>query len=104
MPGFLLHFGATVRCFHGGSAQPLVVSPRVLLAGQPAVTSASVYSIAGCGGPSPPGPCVTAQWATAAARVMASGQPVLLQDSQAICAPTGAGLNAVAMQTRAQGV
>lgn len=38
MPGFLLHFGATVQCAHLGVAQPTVVQPRVLLSGQPAVT------------------------------------------------------------------
>ena len=35
------------------------------------------------------GPCVTAQWLIGATRVLAGGMPVLLQTSQAICAPTG---------------
>ena len=38
-------------------------------------------------------PCATAQWTTAATRVTAMGQPVLLQDSQATCVPTGTPLS-----------
>jgi hypothetical protein len=88
---------------HGGQAQPTVTNPRVKVSGQPIVTQTSVYSIAGCALPPPPngnGPCVTAQWVSAGTRIMASGTPVLLQDSQAICTPTGTGLNVVATQTR----
>ena len=106
MPGFLLHMGATVLCMHAGQAQPTVTTPRVKVGGQPIVTQPSTYTVAGCTLPPPPtanGPCVTAQWVTAATRVRASGQPVLLQDSQAICAPTGAPLNVVVTQTRVRG-
>ena len=46
------------------------------------------------------GPCVTGQWITAATRILAGGQPVLLQDSQAICTPTGTGLQVVVTQPR----
>jgi hypothetical protein len=46
---------------------------------------------------------VTASWVTAATRVRASQIPVLLQDSQAVCAPTGTGLNVVVVQVRAKG-
>jgi hypothetical protein len=35
--------------------------------------------------------------------VRAGGVPVLLQDSQAICAPTGTGLNVVVTQVRVKG-
>ena len=71
MPGFLLHVGATVLCAHGGQAQPTAPNPRVLVSGQPIVTMAAPYVVAGCavhvsGAPSP---CVTAQWMTAATRV-----------------------------------
>jgi len=105
MPGFLLHLGATVMCMHAGQAQPVVPNPRVRVSGQPTVTQTSTYTIAGCPfvPPSGNGPCVTAQWVVAAVRVRSSGVPVLLQDSQAVCVPTGTGLNVVVTQVRARG-
>jgi hypothetical protein len=107
MPGFLLHLGATVQCAHAGQAQPTATNPRVTVSGQPIVTMASLYTVAGCTFPPPPsanGPCVTAQWVKGATRVFASGQPVLLLDSQAICAPTGTPLLVLATQTRVTGM
>ncbi|MEM6354026.1 MAG: hypothetical protein AAF766_25055, partial [Cyanobacteria bacterium P01_D01_bin.14] len=73
---------------------------------QPIVTQTSSYTIAGCTLPPPNvanGPCVSAQWVSAATRVRANGVPVLLQDSQAICTPTATGLNVVMTQTRVRG-
>ena len=105
MPGFLLHVGATVMCMHGGQAQPTAPNPRVRVSGQPVVTQAAPYVVAGCAfvPPGGNGPCVTAQWVTAAVRVRAGGMPVLLQDSQAICAPTGTPLNILVTQVRVRG-
>jgi hypothetical protein len=105
MPGFLLHVGAMVMCMHGGQAQPTAPNPRVLVSGQPVVTLAAPYMVAGCPfvPPSGNGPCVTAQWITSAMRVLAGGTPVLLQDSQAICTPTGTGLNIIMTQMRVKG-
>ena len=103
MPGFMLHVGATVLCAHGGQAQPTVPSPRVTLSGQPAVTAPAPWVVAGCSLPPPPaanGPCVTAQFVTFATQVTSGGQPVLLIDSQAICAPTGTPLVPTVTQTR----
>jgi hypothetical protein len=107
MPGFLLHFGATVMCAHGGQAQPTAVNPRVLVSGQPTVTITSPYVVAGCALPPPPGangPCVTAQFVSSATRITSNGQPLLLLDSQAICAPTGTPLLIIVTQTRVTGV
>ena len=107
MPGFLLHVGATVLCAHGGQAQPTAPNPRVTVSGQPIVTLPTPYVIAGCALPPPPaanGPCVTAQFLTAATRVTSNGQPVLLLDSQAICAPTGTPLLITVTQTRVSGM
>ena len=105
MPGPLLHLGATVLCMHAGQAQPMVPNPRVKVGGQPIVTVSSTYTIAGCTFvPPAPGPCVTAQWVTSALRLRAGGVPVLLQDSQAVCVPTGTGLMVVAAQPRARGM
>jgi hypothetical protein len=106
MPGFLLHQGALVLCFHAGQAQPMVPNPRVKVSGQATVTQAGIYSVTGCTLPPPlasNGPCVTAQWITAATRIRSGGMPLLLQDSQAICAPTGTGLNIVVTQLRVRG-
>ncbi len=102
MPGPLLHLGATVLCAHGGSAIPTAPNLRVTVSGQPTVTMAAPYTVTGCafnvsGAPSP---CVTAQWLTAATRVTSNGQPLVLMDSQALCAPNGTPLLPVAAQTR----
>lgn len=107
MPGFVLHFGATVLCSHGGQAQPTMVNPRVLVSGQPVVTLTAPYVVAGCALPPPPsanGPCITAQFMTGATRVLAEGVPVLLLDSPAICAPTGTPLLVVQAQPRVTGM
>ncbi len=53
----------------------------MLLSGQPVVTLASPYVIAGCaltGTPNPP--CVTGQWLVGATRVLAGGVPVAIDD------------------------
>ena len=107
MPGFLLHVGAMVQCMHGGMAQATAPNPRVKVMGQPIVTQVAPWTIAGCAFPPPPlanGPCVTAQWVMGALRVKANGMPVLLQDSQALCLPTGTGLIISMTQTRVRGM
>src|SRR6185503_8153019 len=103
MPGPLLHVGATVLCSHGGQAQPTVPNPRVLVSSQPTVTLTAPYVVAGCALPPPPaanGPCVTAQWLVGTTRVTSNGQPLLVQSSQAICAPTGTPLIIAVTQVR----
>lgn len=106
MPGFLLHLGATVMCAHGGQAQPAATNPHVKVGCQPVVTQSATYNITGCPFTTPssaPMPCVTAQWVSGATRVRAGGQPVLLQDSQAVCTPNGTPLTIVVTQTRVRG-
>jgi hypothetical protein len=103
MPGFLVHVGAQVLCSHAGQAQPTVPNPRVLVSAQPTVLMTSPYLVAGCTLPPPPaanGPCVTAQWLSGTMRVTSNGQPLLVQSSQAICAPTGTPLMIVVTQIR----
>ena len=105
MPGPLLHVGATVLCSHGGQAQPTAPNPRVTVNGQPTVISTVPYVVAGCPFvPPAPGPCVTAQWVTAATKLTSNGQPLLLMDSQAICAPTGTPLLVVQAQVKVTGM
>ena len=107
MPGFFLTTGSVILCAHGGKAQPTMPNPRVKIMGQPTVFQAAPATIAGCSFPPPPagnGPCVTANWLMGSLRVKSMGMPLLLQDSQAICVPTGTPLNVVFTQPRVKGM
>jgi hypothetical protein len=107
MPGFLLHEGAVVLCSHAGQAQPTVPVPTVLVSGQPIVTIACPYVVAGCALPPPPaanGPCVTGTFVTASLNVMSFGQPVLLMDSMSVCVTSGTPLLIVETQVLASGM
>ena len=104
MPGFIVHVGATVLCSHGGQATPTVPFPRVTVSGQPVVTIAGPYVVAGCSMPPPPagnGPCVTGQWLVGTTRVFAGGQPLVVQSSTSVCAPTGTPMIIAVTQVRA---
>lgn len=100
MPGPILHLGATVLCGHGGQAVPTAPVPRVLVSGQPVATIVAPYAIAGCPFAKDPGPCVTGMWVVGATRVLAMGQPLAIQTGVAVCAPNGAPLVVVAVQSR----
>jgi len=102
MAGFLLHAGSILRCAHGGEATPVAPNPRVTISGQPIVSQNSDFVIAGCALPKtgPAGRCMLARFVTAASRVKASGGPVLLDTSQAVCMPTGTPLHVIQTQTR----
>jgi hypothetical protein len=107
MPGYLLHVGATVVCAHGGQGQSPSPNSRVKVMGQPVVTQTIPFAIAGCANPVPPnntGPCVSAQWISGSTRIKSVGQPLLLQDSQSTCVPTGTPLNITLTQTRVKGI
>jgi len=98
MPG-LLTLDAVVVCDHGGEAQTVMADPRVLVDGSPVVVESSLYLISGCSnGPPPLVPCDSGEFITGATRVTASGLPVLLADSIAVCVPTETGLVVVANQ------
>jgi hypothetical protein len=106
MPAPLVHLGATVLCSHAGQATPTAPNPRVLVSGQPTVLLSTPYVVAGCVLPPPAagnGPCVTAQWVVGAARLLSNGQPLILQTSQALCAPTANPLIVASTQVRALG-
>jgi hypothetical protein len=110
MPGFLLNMGAQIMCAHGGQAKLTAPNPRVKLMGQPVPMSSAPLAVVGCALPPPPvanGPCVTGQWMppTLTIRVKSMGQPLVVQSSQAICAPTGTSVViAFAGQTRVRGM
>ncbi len=106
MPGMILHQGATVPMRPSGQRDAGDgQSARARCRDQAIVTMANTYTVAGCtfpamstGAP----PCATAAWTTAALRVTALGQPVLLQDSQSTCVPTGTPLLILVTQPRVQ--
>lgn len=105
MPGALLTVGSDIKCLHGARAQAAVPDPHVVCSGQPIVTMAAPHIVAGC----PfnilvPSPCITANWLVGALRVFASGIPVLLMDSQAICTPNGTPVVITATQPRVTGM
>ncbi|MCC4800629.1 hypothetical protein BCT30_14075 [Enterovibrio norvegicus] len=103
MPGNLLHVGATVMCSHGGQANPTVPNPRVMVSGNATVLQTAPYTVAGCAMPPPTagnGPCVTAQWVTGTVHVLSLGQPLVLNTSQSVCAPTGTPLIPSVVQPR----
>jgi hypothetical protein len=105
MSGYLLDLSAIVHCEHAGLAQPTVPQPRVKIHGQPVVTQPGMYTVTGCIlPPQNGGPCVSAHWVTAAARVKVAGQPVVLADSHAICVPTGTPLTVAFTQSRVKGI
>jgi hypothetical protein len=100
----MLTSASVVQCAHVGAGTPSAPNPRVMLGGLPSVTLATTYAIAGCtfpamtGGGSPP--CLTGQFTTAATRVLATGQPVLLADSQGTSIPNGTPLIVMPSQPR----
>jgi hypothetical protein len=101
MPGFVLHLGATVMCSHAGTAQPTSPNPRVLVSGQPVVTLACAYVIAGCSlTPSGSPFCATGNWLTGAMRVTAGGQPLAIVGGSSACPATGNPMLPVSFQTR----
>lgn len=105
MPGPLVHLGAVVACAHAGQATPASPNPRVTVGGQPVVTLASPWAVAACGLAASGGtPCATAQFVTSAARIVVDGQPVLLMDSQSVCAPTGTPLFVAYANPRTTGI
>lgn len=101
MPGPIVQLGATIMCAHAGQATATAPFPRVLLGGQPVVTLATPYVIAGCalsGTPTPP--CVTGQWVAGAVRVLAGGTPVAIQTGTSITTPTGTPMLPLVVQPR----
>jgi uncharacterized Zn-binding protein involved in type VI secretion len=101
MPAPILHLGATVLCSHAGQATVVSPFPRAQLSGQPLVTLAGQYVVAGCAltGTTTP-PCVSGQWIAGATRVLAGGVPVATMMGQSVCVPTGTPMLPVVAQTR----
>jgi hypothetical protein len=105
MPGYLINVGSTINCAHmPGQAQPAAPTARVKVMGQAIVVQTTQYTVSGCAltGTQAP-PCTTAQWTSGATRVKAQGTPVLLQDSQSTCTPSGTPLSCMVVQARVKG-
>lgn len=106
MPGSLVHVGATILCPHAGQVSVVTTNTRVFISGQPVVTLADIYPIAGCN--SATAACVIAIWIVPATRVFVNGQPVILKNSVGVCqsvtqSPQGPP-NVIATQPRVDGV
>ncbi len=89
MPGFLMHVGAVMSCFHqAGQATIAPTQPRVLVNGQPVATVAPpptpLAAVAGCPfqipvpGGTKPQPCVTILWSMPSTRFLVNGLPAAL--------------------------
>lgn len=102
----LLDKTTTGQCTHGGSAQPLVANPRVKINGNPVLTVATQFAVAGCPNVvgTSPFPCVLGAFAAGATRVKVMGMPVLLDTSQATTTPTGVTLTLINAQQRVKGM
>ena len=89
MPGFLLHVGANLTCLHGtGKVNGEPSSPKVLLSGQPALTTADEWRVKGCAFTIPPGkpsPCETVCWTGPATKVLIDKKPAVLSVSEGTC-------------------
>ena len=97
--GFILDQSSQVTCPHtSGVATPNQSDTRVTLSGQPLVTVAHSYTIAGCPQNTP---CSTATWVTGSQRVTASGAPVALDDGTSLVVPAGS-LKPLMFQNRVQ--
>ena len=108
MPGFLLHQNASISCSHAGKATPVATIPNVKVAQQAIAVQSFPWLVApGCTLPPPPaanGPCVTAAFITASLCIKSYEMPVLLFDSQSLCAPSGTPLLITATQTLVKGI
>jgi len=88
MPGYLLHVGGILNCFHqSGIVTPaLMNSPRVRVSAQQALTVPELLQVAGClfNQPVVTHPCVLVR-VEAATRVKINGQPAVILTPAAVC-------------------
>jgi hypothetical protein len=87
MPGPVLHAGAIATCPHGGPLNIIAASPRVTVGGMPVAVLTDQGLVTGCAFVAgvKPQPCVTTRWIAGATRVLAGGQPVLINPCIALC-------------------
>jgi hypothetical protein len=104
----LLTAASTLMCPHGGSVT-IVPGSTQTLADAPIVRGSDTFIIAGCAlsAATPPSPCVTIQWVSAATRVTCGGDLALNEASVGLCmsaaqAPQGSAIVA-ATQSQVSG-
>jgi hypothetical protein len=88
MPGPVLHAQAVATCPHGVPLTIVAASPRVMVSNMPAAVLTDQGLVAGCPFTLPngqPQPCVTTRWIAGATRVLANGQPLLVNPCTALC-------------------
>ncbi|MCH4561117.1 MULTISPECIES: hypothetical protein [Mesorhizobium] len=88
MPGTVLHTGTIATCPHGGTLNIVAASPRVSVSGMRVAVLTDQGLVAGCVFTLPSGkpqPCVTTRWIAGAKRVLANGQPILINPLAALC-------------------
>jgi hypothetical protein len=105
-----MHIGASAICPHGGQISSITTNTRVLVNRRPVVTQTDTFTIIGCTFPpsGTPHPCVMSKWHIPATRILVSGKPAILQDSQGMCysadqSPQGPPI-VISTQIRARGV
>jgi len=86
----VVHQLAVVHCQHGGHAQPVQMSSRVLVEGKPVVLLDAPWTVQGCALPAPD-TCTSARFVT---------RPVVLADSASISIPNGATVAVMTTQQR----
>ncbi|MGW8765208.1 hypothetical protein ACWGN5_22170 [Streptomyces sp. NPDC055815] len=79
MPGHLVTTATTITCGHAGKVQDTPAQTRVLVQGAPLATVLDQLLVTGCPGVSGSPPCTKVVWSGVAARLLASGQGVLVQ-------------------------
>ncbi|MBA2638559.1 MAG: hypothetical protein H0X22_05010 [Acidimicrobiia bacterium] len=95
----VVHQLAVVHCQHGGHAQPVQVSSRVLVEGKPVVLLDAPWTVQGCALPAPD-TCTSARFVSSSTRVHVTGRPVVLADSASISIPNGATVAVMTTQQR----
>jgi hypothetical protein len=89
MPGALVTLPSQITCSHvTGKCAPVTKTAKVFVYGQPVLTIADQFPVAGCAftvpGPKPQ-PCVRILWTSGATKVFVNAQPALLSASVGTC-------------------
>jgi hypothetical protein len=86
MPAGLLTAQTVMTCPHGGMVTAIPNSPRVSMAGAPAVYAADSFMVDGCPfAPGAPQPCTTVRWQVASQTGSGAGAATLTLDSVGFC-------------------
>ena len=96
MPGGLLTVQTVMTCPHGGIVVAIPTSPRVIMAGAPAVYATNTFMVPDCRFAQP---CTTVRWQVASQTGSGGGAATLTVDSVGFCyGATGALQGAVLIQ------